>query len=488
MIAILIAALLVAREPDEQPFTTLVVEYETGGTMSERMGGATRRTLFVDRAGDRSAQHSESSMGRSLDVRIGRWRYSIDVEERTGTKQWMSRTLLSMQPGVVTEALLAESGAEKVGTDEIAGLTCDRWERRDQVSTTTMWVWNGVSMGDEMKMGQMETRTRVLRVAVDEPIPEEHFRVADVRLSEVSFVGAELLRALESGAEPAGERTFDRSTLPAGERPFEWPGVEPFRSSRLWEPILENGGVLDVDRIVTLVGIRLGSVAEAEAGLAELFPKETTDEPSALLEPLVPLADAVWWVVVPRMVTALGPLHAAPTWTDEQLETARLAARFLAVQPFAPRLSFEGDESARRAELEVLGRWFRAQLERPALYAAMICTADDGPFAGLPHEGEELLPAAGSVDLDGTRKLRLCELDDAFVLQCVDGEELAWSRRLSLSPKGRIGHARLLERPPDRLGPYGWKVHLVISWEFGEEYAHLYLDRNADLLFYFVGW
>jgi hypothetical protein len=195
-------------------------------------------------------------------------------------------------------------------------------------------------------------------------------------------------------------------------------------------------------------------------------------------------------MLVPRIVDALAPLFAAESWTDEQLALAREAERFLALKSHGPGVRLAASSVAgRRAGLATLARWFQEQIAHPELYAAMLCTMDYGPYVGLPYEVDAPAPAKQAVSLGEGRELRLCDVGgrEPFVLQCIAGDELVWSRRISDAPNRTVSEVRLLEEPPLRLGAHGWKVRLFVRWENGGEHAHLYLDGEAGFL-YFMGW
>lgn len=476
-------------ESVRQPFTTLIVEFEASGTSDS----AGTKTLYLDEGNSRWAEYYETPHQSWMRVSDGTWLFEIDLNERTGTKQWLSRFLASVRTPLVNEEMLAEMGAVKSGTEEVAGVTCDRWVAEDGFSMTTTWVWHGVSIGTEWTSGGMKTTERAARLEIDPQISEERFRVPDgISLTEVTFPGLDLLKAMAADPVPGGEETtFDRSSIGLEQGAFTYPSVELFRSSRMWEPLLGGEDTsLDLDRSVTLIGVQLTSIQEANEAVAGLFGVNERTGQSALLNPTVSDEKRVWWMIVPRIVSELSPLFEATEWSEAQLATARTAARFLSLKSYGPHLDFaSSSRTKRREELEVLGRWFVAQLQHPERYAAMVCTMDFGPYAGLPHDTDQLLPAHQTVSLDDTRKLRLCKVGgpEPFVLQCVNGEKLLWSRRISDAPNQTVSRVELLDTPPE-LGPFGWKVHFAVTWENGHELGHLYLDREADFLFYFMSW
>src|SRR5688572_4830249 len=85
-----------AQDPSAPPpFRTLLVEYETSMAMAENTSFRSTRTLYLDGAGSRWAeQFGEVGVGHVL-ISDGTWRYDVDPQSRTGTKQWLTRYLIS---------------------------------------------------------------------------------------------------------------------------------------------------------------------------------------------------------------------------------------------------------------------------------------------------------------------------------------------------------------------------------------------------------
>lgn len=181
----------------------------------------------------------------------------------------------------------------------------------------------------------------------------------------------------------------------------------------------------------------------------------------------------------------------AAAWSEEQVTLATKAASILSRIGGAPKVAFERGSAKNREGLEKVVRWFHATAAKPECLAAMIFTMDDGPYAGLPHEGTEVLATSQVKELDEHVQLRLARVDlaeEPWVLQCVRDGELAWSRVLSGAPDGKVAGARFVEAPAKALGSHGWKVALSVDWTYGTEQAHLYVDAKGGMLFYFLSW
>ncbi len=104
-----------------------------------------------------------------------------------------------------------------------------------------------------------------------------------------------------------------------------------------------------------------------------------------------------------------------------------------------------------------------------------------------------LQPLAGRADGGEMKSLALagCILShgEPWVMQCLRDGEPAWTRVVSGLPTGEVRDARFVEAvSPRSLGRYGWHVPFRVDWTYGREQAHLYLDAEGELLFYFLSW
>jgi hypothetical protein len=188
----------------------------------------------------------------------------------------------------------------------------------------------------------------------------------------------------------------------------------------------------------------------------------------------------------------LEPLWTASSWNSDQVASARAAVEILKGIPDAPKPVFaEGKDGDNRAGLEGLAHWFKGKVSLAEWYAAMIFTMDDGPYAGLPYEAQSPLPAHSSQMLDERTELRLCLSErprEPWVLQAVREGKPLWSRVLSAAPDESVSEVSFMEDPVQRVGPYGWKVRLLVNWSGGKELSEVFLDPKANLLFYFLSW
>lgn len=278
----------------------------------------------------------------------------------------------------------------------------------------------------------------------------------------------------------------------AGPARLEYPTFEFATSSRMF-PLV--GGALDRVDLAELAEQldRVGAINEESRDFAErLTGTRPREGPSAELRPGVEPGERLLYALVPIVMLKLEPLWHAPTWSGEQVELANDAAKIVGRIGGAPVLAFEpGDDAGNRAGLEQLVRWFRGSAARPETLAAMIFTLDDGPFVGLPYAAAPALPAVQRQRIDAHTELSLSQVEregESWVLQGVRDGEPIWSRVVSGLPIGEVAEVRLLGVAPQELGAYGWHVPFRVDWKYGREQAHLYLDPEGELLFYFLSW
>ena len=285
----------------------------------------------------------------------------------------------------------------------------------------------------------------------------------------------------------------DPSQTPAPKPADElrYPTFEPFVASRMF-------GILGEPESIDLEEAAQEVTFMAEAGRVSLdaanrvTEREPDQRPSARLMPELPEKERPIYSLLPIVMMKLAPLWEAAEWSAEQVRMASLGAKVVGRITGAPNLAFrEGEHEHNRAELEKLVRWFHAIAARPEGMAAMIFTIDMGPYAGLPYAAAEALEPLAARRLDERTELRLAKVDrehEPWVMQCVrDGKPL-WTRVVSGAPDGDVSAVRFARPRPAKRGSYGWEVFLVVDWPMGEEGAHLYVDAQGRLLFYYLSW
>ena len=196
------------------------------------------------------------------------------------------------------------------------------------------------------------------------------------------------------------------------------------------------------------------------------------------------LGDRTLLKMLPWVFMQLEPLWEKAVWTEVEVSLAKAATDYVGLLDDAPTVSFRlGAGEANRQNLRRFVQWFRQQLSDPATYGSMIFTMDDGPWQAVDHPQEQVLPAVSTQRVGPELELRLCRLGGTptrWCLQCVQGQDLLWTKLLTQVPGNTFDFTGM---DPTDLGTYGWKVHM----SFGE-YVQVYLDRAGNLLFYFTSW
>lgn len=268
-----------------------------------------------------------------------------------------------------------------------------------------------------------------------------------------------------------------------------YPTFEPFVA----QPMFERFGDPRTARLDRLLR-QLEEVVQAEEE-DERFEEEAPEPAStrsAWLEPVLSEKERMLASLIPLVFLRLEPLWARATWSVDDVADARTAAEILARFPEPPAAVFApGKDAENHAALVELVRWFRERVREPEWYAAMLFTLDDGPFVGLPHETSELLPATSTIVLDERTTLALCRVErehEPWVLQARRAGKPLWTRVLSAAPDESVSEASFLQRHPERVGPYGWQVNLLVTWAQGSQHAEVFLEPDGALLFYFLSW
>ena len=280
----------------------------------------------------------------------------------------------------------------------------------------------------------------------------------------------------------------------AEEARIHYPSFEIFTSSRMFKVGAGDLEKVDLAKLSEQLESLDGAHREAADFARQLFPGEHPEDDGTTAELLPKAAPGSRGVLplAPVVMMKLEPLWQLRSWSDDQVALARDGATILTRIEGVPAVEFaSGDDDTNRAALEQLVRWFHGEVARPEQLAAMIFTLDDGPFVGLPYDMESVLPADWSKRIDAHMELRLSEVareDEAWVMQCVRDGEPIWTRVISGRPLGMVESVGFIDVAPVSVGSYGWHVPFWVSWTYGREQAHLYLDSRGELLFYFLSW
>ncbi|HWN10146.1 MAG TPA: hypothetical protein VNO50_12920 [Pyrinomonadaceae bacterium] len=170
-----------------------IIEFEMSGPQSGK------ETIYFDKWGWREARYTNSELSiagitrkeNKLSIMDGDWVYNIDLERRTGTK--VKNTLLpqfidgakkkGQNMTELGEEMLANMGGQKVGTEQVAGKTCDVWETKSLGSKSC--VWQGVTLKTQVNMAGMQITSTATRFEENGGVPADRFVVpGDVVIKE----------------------------------------------------------------------------------------------------------------------------------------------------------------------------------------------------------------------------------------------------------------------------------------------------------------
>jgi hypothetical protein len=125
---------------------------------------------------------------KKVDILDGEYHYSMDHTTNKFVK--MHSVLNFMTMGMTSNDLAAEGmkvyeemGGKKVGTEDILGVTCEKWE-----GPLNTWVYEGVLIKGDVKMGGLEMIFEPVEVDFESPIDAKWFEVpADIVFEEMDF-------------------------------------------------------------------------------------------------------------------------------------------------------------------------------------------------------------------------------------------------------------------------------------------------------------
>lgn len=103
----------------------------------------------------------------------GKWIYNIDLNSGTAIK--MDETGYKSLAGNTGRNMNETIGATKIGTEEIAGKTCDIWKKGYPHSMA--WIWKGVALKKDHDVAAMRVLTVATDVQENVSIPEDKFTI-----------------------------------------------------------------------------------------------------------------------------------------------------------------------------------------------------------------------------------------------------------------------------------------------------------------------
>ncbi len=269
-----------------------------------------------------------------------------------------------------------------------------------------------------------------------------------------------------------------------------WPSLEPFLAAPFWESVPAFSGVKPGAR----------HTAETVKKAAEMFmtTKSVLDETKKVMaqfggEPVSESdenPEVHGHPVIPIAMHALAPLWADASWDEDDCALANGAVAILTEHAHGPKLQFSPGAGAKNQRaLKTLADWFGNLLGRDADYAAMIYTADDGPFRPVGIDGTQLGNVAERVTIGFDNEVCLLETgpdDEQLIEVRRQGKRVQRFALTKIPGQRRLTFEKV--SAPENLGTYGWLVLMRFGRPGDMELMSLYLDAELRPLFYFTGW
>ena len=169
------------------------------GMVEYAVSGAQQGTesLYFDKWGMREAKYTRTEISiagvtqktNQLTLMDGEWIYNIDLDKKTGTKiknpifDIIAARSDSKDFGELGLQMLKDMGAEKTGSEEVAGKPCDIWEAKSLGSKS--WVWNSIALKTEVNLAGIRATTVATKVDDGASIPEDKFTLpSDATITE----------------------------------------------------------------------------------------------------------------------------------------------------------------------------------------------------------------------------------------------------------------------------------------------------------------
>lgn len=170
-----------------------VIEYVISGSQEGT------KTLYFDNWGMKQAEYMRSILTvkgftkpiNKLSVIDGEFQYNINMDQNSGTRtrNQILRTMeqLSGQKSFneFGEQMLLSMGANKIGSEDFLGKTCDVYEMRS--TGTKLWVWEWITLKSETNSRGLEINITATRIN-EGSVPKEKFKIPEkVILNEVDL-------------------------------------------------------------------------------------------------------------------------------------------------------------------------------------------------------------------------------------------------------------------------------------------------------------
>ncbi|MGE3279188.1 MAG: hypothetical protein AB7J40_05420 [Candidatus Altimarinota bacterium] len=129
---------------------------------------------------------------KNTSIMMGEWIYSFDPEKKAGTK--LKNTILTEiaqnadnpDLGEVGLDIIKNAGAKKIGTETVAGTSCDVYEITSLGTKTC--VWKAVTLKVESKLAGVSVNETATNISTDTPSPDLFEIPSDVSFSELGDI------------------------------------------------------------------------------------------------------------------------------------------------------------------------------------------------------------------------------------------------------------------------------------------------------------
>lgn len=170
-----------------------VIEYVISGSQEGT------KTLYFDNWGMKQAEYMRSILTvkgftkpiNKLSVIDGEYQYNINMDQNSGTRtrNQILRTMeqLSGQKSFneFGEQMLLNMGANKIGSEDFLGKTCDVYEMRS--TGTKLWIWEWITLKSETNSRGLEINITATRIS-EGSVPKNKFEIPEkVVLNEVDL-------------------------------------------------------------------------------------------------------------------------------------------------------------------------------------------------------------------------------------------------------------------------------------------------------------
>ncbi|MCI0489877.1 MAG: hypothetical protein L0229_25070 [Blastocatellia bacterium] len=184
-----------------------IIEYAVSG------GQKGAESLYFDKWGMREAKYTRTEISvagmtrkiNQLALMDGEWIYNIDLGARTGTK--MKNPLFEMIAdksgtkdfGELGMQMMKDMGAEKVGSEDVAGKPCDIWEVKHLGSKS--WIWKSLTLKAEVELAGVNMTSEATKVDEGASVPEDKFAIPpDVTITETPGMD-KMMEKMKKGME-----------------------------------------------------------------------------------------------------------------------------------------------------------------------------------------------------------------------------------------------------------------------------------------------